>query len=369
LTCVFQNEIHDTKTCLQIENQEKNINGKTDSNFSDVFQNGIHNITICKPSSTEKKPKKKQSTCGKEIQTNIINNDIEEQYIKRYICECNREYSTRQNLWKHKQKCTERHTKIELSVTKKELNDIKLTLAEVQKTVAKIASNQTPQSIILQPLNTQQEQLQNQPITTNSHNLTTNSHNVVGNNVQNNNQKVINVYQYVNSNYNDAQPIKMLEKQDVDKLLIVDKNIKHSIEDLLIFNQTKYKLDSFLGEIIINAYKKEDPEEQQIWTSNVIKLTFIVRQILNKTDKTWLTDKKGVCLTKHIIEPLLKEIKKLLQKYVKALEEHQELKSLEEIEKSQNKGTFAVKIIYDINDKSLHKKILRYIAPHFQLEQ
>jgi hypothetical protein len=39
------------------------------------------------------------------------------------------------------------------------------------------------------------------------------------------------------------------------------------------------------------------------------------------------------------------------------------------MEKIQNNGMIAVNIIYEINEKELHKKILKYIAPHFQLEQ
>jgi hypothetical protein len=64
----------------------------------------------------------------------------------------------------------------------------------------------------------------------------------------------------------------------------------------------------------------------------------------------------------------LKEIKKILQKYVKDIEKDQKCKSYEEMEKMQNNGIKAVDIIKEINDKELHKKILKYIAPHFQLE-
>lgn len=364
LTYVFQNVKNDK------ENNEKIQ--KNPEKHSNVLQNGdidichkIDNFEICQLVEHEKKPKKKLCSGSKKISNSIKNDllgDIENDSTKRFICECNKEYSSRQNLWKHKQKCNHKDTK-------KELNELKTIVIEMQKTINKLTIAQKQQPMILQKVD-QVDQLPNQLINTNSNNLTnTNSNNVVGNTVQNNNQKVINVYQYISSNFDDAPNITMLEKKDVNKLLKVDKNIKHSIEDLLVFNQSKYKLDSFLGEIIKNAYKKEDPEEQQFWTSNIKKLTFIVRQILNKTDKTWLQDNRGSCLTKHIIEPLLKEIKKLLQKYIKLSEKNLESKSLEEIEKSQNKGMLAVKIIYDINDKSLHKKILRYIAPLFQLEQ
>jgi hypothetical protein len=97
-----------------------------------------------------------------------------------------------------------------------------------------------------------------------------------------------------------------------------------------------------------------------------MKLTFIVRQILNK-ENVWLKDMNGVCITKHIIDPILKEIKKMLQKYIKLCENH-DGKSFEKIEKEQTNGMRAIEIIKEINEKELHKQILKYIAPHFQLE-
>jgi hypothetical protein len=251
-------------------------------------------------------------------------------------------------LWKHRQKCDGTN----------EIAEMKDKIVSLENTVSKLTT-----------LLEQQKCLPNNSnlTNTNSNNLTnTNSNNTT---LTNNTQKIINVYNYVSSNFNEAQPIRMLEKQDIDKLLTVDQNIKHTIEELLIFNQSKYNLDKFLGEIIINAYKKEDPEEQQFWASNVQKLTFIVRQILNKREKTWLHDKKGTCLTKYIVDPILKEIKKLLQRYVKENSENIQKSTFEEMEKIQNNGMIAVNIIYEINEKELHKKILKYIAPHFQLEQ
>lgn len=79
---------------------------------------------------------------------------------------------------------------------------------------------------------------------------------------------------------------------------------------------------------------------------------------LNK-ENVWLKDINGVCITRHIIDPFLKEIKSILQKYVK---------NFTKIEDNQNKGISAVKIIQEINEKKLHQKILKYIAPYFQLE-
>lgn len=370
---VFQNGKNTDKTSTPTLKTSDQIN-KLAENFTqkplNVFQNGdddicpqIDNLKICQSIAVEKTPKKKSQTGGNnKIVTEDLNKDYDNIYndtcepCKKHICGCNKEYSTRQNLWKHQQKCNHKDTT-------NEINELKLTVTKLNATILEM-------QMIIDELRTNQNAMANNNILTNndSNNLT-NSNNVVGSNIQNNNQKIVNVYQYISSNFDDAPNITMLGTKDVNKLLKVDKKSKHSIEDLLVFYHRKYKLDSFLGEIIKTAYKKEDPEEQQFWTSNIKKLTFIVRQIINKTDKAWLRDEGGTCLVKHIINPILKQIKKLLQIYIDKLSENDESKSLEELEKSQIMGMHAAKIICDIDNEILQSQVLKYIAPYFQLEQ
>lgn len=374
----FQNGTSDTKICHQIDNSvflgEKNNkkNTKKCVNKSTIMETEINNTDNLDV--LESNPKISNFNKNNKCQTIEINLDeySDNELItteKIHICECKKIFETRSGLWKHRTKCNVKEHVLQINKLTTEMELIKQTLNKLtEHTLNQNNTNALPTTNFGNLTNSN-----NQLTNTHSNNLTNNSNNQLTNNnltkTTKNTQKIVNVYNYITSNYNDAPNITMLEKKDVTKLLKVDKNIKHSMEELLVFNQSKYVLDKFLGEIIINAYKKEDPDEQQFWTSNIQKLTFIVRQILNKKDKTWLHDKNGTCLTKHIIDPLLKEIKKLLQKYVKLLDTDNETKTLNELEKSQAQGMFAVKIIYEINEKELHKKILRYIAPHFQLEQ
>jgi hypothetical protein len=355
-----------SKTCSQIDNDlkksEKNKEKKPTkiTNKSTISKknekNANKSIILGGPCVAKKTASKKLCTTIEiDIEDIHENANISSEKImhKKYECECGKRLNSRQALWAHKKICD--GIKI-IDEKELEIKELKIEIAEMKELITKL--------INIQPSNNNNNNLTN----TNSNNLTNtltnnNSHNT------HNTQKIVNVYQYVNSNYTDTPHIKMLDKKDVDKLLIVDENIKYTIEELLVFNQSKYVLDKFLGEIIKTAYKKEDPEEQQFWTSNVQKLTFIVRQLLNKKEKVWLQDSNGTCLVNHIIDPLLKEIKKMLQKYVKELEKNREYMSFDELDRMNNNGMYAVNIIYDINKKTLHQKILRYIAPHFQLEQ
>lgn len=147
---------------------------------------------------------------------------------------------------------------------------------------------------------------------------------------------------------------------------VLPDNTSYELTDFIVYYFNKYELHEFFGNLILKVYKKEDPEEQQIWTTSVQRLSFMVRQILNK-ENVWLKDMNGVCIIKHIIDPLLDEIKRILQRYIKSLKENQDL-SLEEIEKYQDKGMIVVKIIKDINNKYLQQAILKYLVPHFQLD-
>lgn len=79
-----------------------------------------------------------------------------------------------------------------------------------------------------------------------------------------NNQKFI-VFNCVTQNFNETEPLKMLEKKDVEQLLVVKEDTEYTMADFIIYYHSKYNLNKFLGDIILGAYKKEDPEEQQIW--------------------------------------------------------------------------------------------------------
>jgi hypothetical protein len=184
------------------------------------------------------------------------------------------------------------------------------------------------------------------------------------NNISNN--KTI-VFNYVNQEYQNAQPIKMLRINEICELLKLE-HPKYTIADFIIFHYKKYELAAFLGDIIIKAYKKEDPEEQQIWISSVMHLTFIVRQILNKKPQ-WEKDMNGVVIVKNIINPILKKVLTILQDYTKMVKEksNDNTMQIHEIEELEENGMVAVNITIDINNKTLHKQILKHIAPEFQL--
>jgi hypothetical protein len=152
------------------------------------------------------------------------------------FCECGDKFSHRQSLWKHKQTCK------------------CLKFIEIIKEKDRIIDSLTKQL--------SQQHVSDQNMTDNI----VSSHNTNNNNkTQNINSNNINVMAYVNQNYTEAKPIEQVKGKDVKKILDFDESCGHSLEEMIVFQHSKYLLDQFIGEFIVDEYVKKDPKKQQIW--------------------------------------------------------------------------------------------------------
>lgn len=175
---------------------------------------------------------------------------------------------------------------------------------------------------------------------------------------------------YIAENYDGAPVLKKLKDYSYIKEQEVDEDDTDDEFDLigmLIYHDTKETLNEYLGNIIVEAYKKKDPKKQSIWNSDTVRLNYIIRDLINKKPD-WTVDKKGVKTTKYIIDPLLEYIRDQVTNYVLDNTADKfihltEYKLNQHAEKLNNCG----QIIASIDNKSLSKSILKYIAPHFYL--
>jgi hypothetical protein len=293
-----------------------------------------------------------------ETDDTTITNKVEK---KQYVCDCKKIFKHRQGLFVHRKTCTYIVNNIDLYDNSKEQN-IKLlnnndTLAIALETITELKNS-------VDSMKAELCQLKNAgQIINNNTNNNTNS-----NNTTNNNYKTINVYTYVNSNYDQVEPLKLLKQKDIAKLLILDNTYssKHSIEDVLVHEHDKHILNQFIGDIIVKEYKKVDPKDQKIWSSDASRLTFIVRTIISK-NKVWNKDKGGVHINDFIITPILEEVKDMINEFNNECNKKIRLPK-SDFNTLSDKISTSLKIIYEITTKKLHKSILNYIAPHFQLE-
>jgi hypothetical protein len=174
---------------------------------------------------------------------------------------------------------------------------------------------------------------------------------------------------FILTNYKNAP---LLEPIKNDRLLEYTGDTVTNMNDLInnLFYNYKHKLlDRYIGDIIIKIYKKDDPNEQSIWSSDIQRFNYIIRQLIGKKTN-WYTDKKGIAVVDTIINPLLQYIKKILQEYVQDNKlNDKQINNLSKslIETILNNMMTANLIIVDIDNKILEDNILKYITPYFYL--
>ena len=163
-----------------------------------------------------------------------------------------------------------------------------------------------------------------------------------------------------------------------------DKEIKYWIEqkpdfaDEYIAERLLHIYDSkgfanYITNIVVKAYKKDDPSEQTFWASDVSRLIYIVRSTIDQKDE-WIYDKKGVIIKESIIDPLLDEVYNIIIKYKKYMEDKY-LHSLKKEESDYYMSKVSIisianKLINDFrNRQAVKNQIIRVLAPNFFLDR
>jgi hypothetical protein len=310
----------------------------------------------------------------------IIEEDIcketEKKPAKIYKCQfCKLILSCSSSLSKHKKRCKfnkeNNNDKIVLSV--EEFNNLKCYMTEkmdekmdkiVDKLLNVIETKQSVKQETIQPFTPVNINVMNASMNTDmSTNLNMSNTNIV------NTSNISNVMKYVNQNYTKAEPLEMLESVQAKKL-VTDKTTKdHKVEEFLIYYYDKRSFAMFIGDIIVNAYKKDNPEEQQIWASDVERLTFIIRRALKENELLWMKDLKGVTITKYLIIPILNEVYIIIDEYLEHCSTIMKAKdtSFDDMDKYYKYSVICKKILSDIGNKLFHDPILKYIISKFQL--
>jgi hypothetical protein len=123
--------------------------------------------------------------------------------------------------------------------------------------------------------------------------------------------------------------------------------------------------------IIIKHYKKIDPQDQAIWTSDTSRLTYVISDKSETSignEPTWITDKGGVKVNQLIIKPMVAYIDKLMISYTKSLNDIIEKdfdKADEYAEEIQN----ALDIRTKVRNESTERTLMKNIGPHFYLNK
>jgi hypothetical protein len=176
---------------------------------------------------------------------------------------------------------------------------------------------------------------------------------------------------YANTYYKDAEPL-IEHSTGLEGFKI---NNSNNLFQILIQYHENKSLHKLIGDFIISIYKKENPGEQSMWSTDVKRLNYIIRSLCASIDSDilrddslkkciWEVDKSGIKITEFIINPIIKEIKNII---IKEMEKN----SLEYANMKINKIN-EVLLLYDIiteiSNSSFIIEINKYIAPHFNLK-
>lgn len=130
------------------------------------------------------------------------------------------------------------------------------------------------------------------------------------------NKKSVNMLSYAMKYFKDAPPIELLEGEKLNNLITYDGN--EEIHRAIISSFNLKKLHMFIGDMIINVYKKDNPKDRSFWLTDRSRLSFIIKTIVdNETKSLWVADKSGKKLTTYVITPILDQIRKILLNYIK----------------------------------------------------
>jgi len=180
----------------------------------------------------------------------------------------------------------------------------------------------------------------------------------------------ISVKKFVQQTYPDAPPLAMLENY-----AMIHENKDVTLAQTLIYYHNENTLNNYLGDIIIKYYKKEDPKDKSLWSTDSSRLKYINKELIASNRSSLNEDDKGLKLSKYIIEPLLQYINGYINDYYNKLgKELKKLRNINIIGTGDKCCSIAQEqldlscIRMQIQNGQLKEAINKYIAPSFRYE-
>jgi hypothetical protein len=178
--------------------------------------------------------------------------------------------------------------------------------------------------------------------------------------------KSLGTIKYISKHLNNAPPLKYKEDEIVG-LLEYTSSKKYKAIDYILYNKTVNKLDKWVGDIILQIYKKENPFEQSIWATDASRYSYLICEVIegvNGKRSDWITDRSGTKITEIIINPTLELVAETIHTYLDETLEHDvDAMTIEGVMKTTANRNTANEILKNILDTKLHKEVLKYITP------
>ena len=272
---------------------------------------------------------------------------------RRFTCsECGNSYTRRSNLSRHRLQCKKNY----MMITHDYQDGLDLT--EYNETENYKKSEETvniPASVLIKMLEDFQEKEKKLIDIIDKQKHQNNNYGTINN--MNNNTFMMHITQ----NYNEAPPLKSLT---TDELLAIEHYPDKDLLDAISFYYAHKEFPKYIAELIVQVYKKEDPAEQSLWSSDVARLSYIIRRQLKNNKHIWDKDSRGLTIIQVVIKPILEFIDKEIMKYFKKIR-YEKIPTKNLIERQEKLSRLAY-IQDDIQNGRFDEKILKHMAPFFK---
>jgi hypothetical protein len=200
-----------------------------------------------------------------------------------------------------------------------------------------------------------------------------------------------NTMNFLTQNFTNAQALKCITQDKAHELLThtkstkdigmepeelktltqdeIDTKINNLCVEQMIFEHNNGNLHSYITDIVKSEYAKKDPQDQQIWNTDKSRLSYVIREAMNKKNE-WIKDDKGVKIKEYVISPILKEIEQMIVKYAQYVASVVESDNNNKISRSlkmtlMERSMCASLIVKSIRGKILTNKIVSDMTKYF----
>lgn len=137
-----------------------------------------------------------------------------------------------------------------------------------------------------------------------------------------------------------------------------------------IVSRFKHKiLHKFLGDYIVSLYKKDDVLSQSVFSTDSVRMNYMIKELFFDETSNWILDKKGIKTTKYLITPLVEHTRELVDEYSKLLVVDSTKMTTGEMEDVLIQKRALIDILNEIDDGRLASKINKYISPLLKMEK
>lgn len=275
---------------------------------------------------------------------------------KEFLCEfCGQTFKYSNNYYRHKKsRCEGKKIDKKRAELEREIENLKLA-RELDKKNSEIEMLKTEKNIY----HTENEYHKK---------LSTNAGNIIG--------RSLSTLAYVMQNFDGAPTIKAIETDEFKRLVYednygkkVDRRCKisdYDTSEILCGYNRNNKLTELLTNVIIKNYKKDNPADQCLWSSDTSRYTYVINDVVNNK-QCWVTDKSGVKVLSYIINPVTKYVDGLLCQYTSDI--HKKINNGANPDTYVNEILSSAQIRDKIRSNTLQKHIIKSITPHFYLRQ